>query len=1154
MFSPPIELLEPLAAGGMGEVWRGRHRRSGRAVAVKVLTGEEARRPEAQERFRAEARVAAALDHPNIALVLDYGLLPGAWVQQSGGALALGSPYLVSEQARGGDLRRWVRRPPPWANLRAALLGLLDALAFAHARGVIHRDLKPGNVLLGTRREERHGVLLADFGVAHRLGELPEPGFHAHAGTPTFMAPEQIAGDWRAYGPWTDLYGLGVLAWTIVQGEAPGRASAGAQTAWERPRIIVPEGLPGWLSRLLRADPAERFRRAADAATALRALPDAGPPLEEWSHELAEEEGEPSWRTPGQFADTTAHHHLGVASNQTLLLEAVDAHPLIPDVEPAPLARAALPEDWRPPVTPAPPLALVDLGLSLWGLRERALVGRERERDQLWARALSASQEGGAQIVLVSGPLGCGKTRLLRWLCERAEETGLALALHGHLGEGAGAGLQTLLRRALRADGLPERALPAHLERSPFTAGLQPEDRRALLSALGASGGPARGALSAGERLGVLVRALRRIAGSRALILALDDATEDPDGLDLALHLLRQEAPGPVILALAAREDRLAASPEGARWAALAAEPAALSLNLGPLPPEDWPALVDAGLPLTPALRERVAARAAGSPLFAELLVGAWVRAGALEIGPDGFRLAEGSPDSLPEGLADLAREQLEALLSSRPAEDALCLELAATLGLEVDLDEWRHACAAAGLHPGLDLLDAALALTLLRADPGERSVSFAQSLLREALLARAAAEGRERAHHRAAAAALADGAGSWERQGRLGRHLLLSGAEAEAVEPLLRAAMSASLNGRHAEERALLDLAERALPALPPDQQDQAEARLHTLRGHVLQFGHGDRALARQSFARALEAAERAGRRDLAVDIRRRLAGATYELGDLPRGEALLRQTLEEAQELGEPYAISLTALDLTSVLRMQGKRAEGEQTGRLSRRVAQEHGIEDLCAINSKHSWYLETLPDDDARMEALRSATLELRRLGMQGHRANALNNLGVLLRKHERVDEAVATYRASLAIYEEIGASYASLPRYNLACVHLSAGRVWDAYPGLKRCLHEVQTWRWVGLEPMVRSALAEIEVHTGDLAAFDDHLARIRALWSAGGVPERDAAGNLERAATAARALGRPEQSVAALTLAAELYEAARAPEAAARARELLTIS
>ena len=179
----PFDLVEPLAVGGMAEVWRGRHRRSARTVAIKVLTQSEARHPAALDAFRAEVRSAASLDHPQIAWVLDYGLLPAEWEQRSAGRLAAGSPYLITEQARGGDLRRWVREPPTWAALRLALLQLLDALAFAHARGVVHRDLKPSNVLLGSRREERHGVLLSDFGIAHRLGGLPEPGFQPRADT-----------------------------------------------------------------------------------------------------------------------------------------------------------------------------------------------------------------------------------------------------------------------------------------------------------------------------------------------------------------------------------------------------------------------------------------------------------------------------------------------------------------------------------------------------------------------------------------------------------------------------------------------------------------------------------------------------------------------------------------------------------------------------------------------------------------------------------------------------------------------------------------------------------------------------------------------------------------------------------------------------------
>ena len=1137
----------------MAEVWRGRHVRSGRGVAIKVLTQRDARSPEAVEAFRAEVRSAAGLDHPQIALVLDYGSLPAAWEDQTQGRLRAGSPFLVTEQARGGDLRRWVRQPPTWPALRQALEQLLDALAFAHARGVVHRDLKPSNVLLGTRREQRHGVLLSDFGIAHRLGVLPEPGFRARAGTPTYMAPEQIDGDWRAYGPWTDLDALGVLTWTIVQGEAPtmsehpGLLDSGLE--WHPPRMSSPPGLARWLARLLREDPNERFQRASDAAAALQDLfgelslaPLSAAPVEV----PAESSGDLSIRTRTVMADATQLYLLSSVSNHTMRTDPGDIQPLLPNLLPSEIPAPRLPPGWRPRRPPALPLDLVDAGLGLYGLRERTLVGREEERDLLWARLVDVFQQGRPAVVLVSGALGTGKSRLLRWLCERAEETGVALAAPARLG--AEDGLSGTLRRALRADGLSGRALAEHLRRAPMSGVVwSDEERAALMEVLDTSAGGNPGPRTPGERYAPVLRSLRRLAGPRALVLALDDADADLDAPGLARHLLQlSDAAGPVLLVLATRDDTPEASSAGT-WGDLPAHPGLTHLSLGPLPPADGARLACAGLCLGTALAERVAERAAGNPLFAALLVEDWVRQGALVVGPTGFVLRPGYPNALPESVSALVAGQIAALEASRSEVDLRALELAAVLGLELDLDVWATALTQAALTPEPDLLDVAMGRRLLRSGGSERRVAFGQNMVREALLARAAEAGRLPSHHRAAAAAVEAGvAPGPERSGRLGRHRLAAGDVAGAIPALLAAAKGASLVARFAEERALLDLVEQALAQIPEDQHEAVLAQVWALRGHMAQAGLGDRAEARDWLERAVAAAERTGQLTLLAETQRRLGGVIFELGDVATAVRILRGALELALAQPDPLVQAVGALDLCTVLRHSGAREEGETYGRLSREIATKHGLEDMIAINAKHSWYIDTLPTPEEKRVALRAATAELARLNIPGHLGAALNSLALLELQLGDPDEAERVFRTSLRVLEETGASLATLPRYNIAHRMMETGQIWDAWPLFRRCLQDLQTHRWVGMEPVVRSAIARIELLAGDAEACDAHLAQIEALWLAGGAPAPDAARNLEGVASAALDLGDVPRARAALTLAARLYEAARASEDAAR--------
>ena len=206
-----IELLRELGRGGMATVYLGRDRHLGREVAVKVLHESLLTDDEAVSRFEREARVVAKLEHPNILGL--YGL-----EEVKDGRLGLVMPYV-----RGGTLAERLEATGeglPVAEVVHITRAVLQGLAYAHHRGVVHRDIKPGNVFLG---EQPDRALVADFGIARAAGAqtaLTQTG--ASMGTPNYMAPEQIDSvsdvDGRA-----DLYAVGMMMWEMLTGERPWR-------------------------------------------------------------------------------------------------------------------------------------------------------------------------------------------------------------------------------------------------------------------------------------------------------------------------------------------------------------------------------------------------------------------------------------------------------------------------------------------------------------------------------------------------------------------------------------------------------------------------------------------------------------------------------------------------------------------------------------------------------------------------------------------------------------------------------------------------------------------------------------------------------------------------------------------------------------------
>lgn len=257
-------LTSRIAGGGMGEVWRALDEVLGREVAIKILRREYADDPTFLERFRAEARHAANLSHSGIAAVYDFG-------ESADG----GSPYLVMELVPGEPLSAIVAREGALGSERTldiigqAALGLQAA----HDGGVIHRDVKPGNILVTPAGQ----VKITDFGIARAANSVPLTQTGAIMGTAFYISPEQAAGG--SVSPASDLYSLGIVAYECLTGRRPFAGDTPVSVALahvrEQPPALpdtLPEAVRALVMRLLAKEPAERPASAGELGRQALAL------------------------------------------------------------------------------------------------------------------------------------------------------------------------------------------------------------------------------------------------------------------------------------------------------------------------------------------------------------------------------------------------------------------------------------------------------------------------------------------------------------------------------------------------------------------------------------------------------------------------------------------------------------------------------------------------------------------------------------------------------------------------------------------------------------------------------------------------------------------------------------------------------------------
>jgi serine/threonine protein kinase len=269
----PYQILAKIGHGGMAEVYRGFHPALGRYVAIKLLGQSLGADPNFAQRFQREAQAIAVLDHPNIVQIFDFGIYPA-------GPEGADVHYLVMEYVQGKDLRAVMEQrgsagePFTTAEILHLIGQVANALDYAHQRGVIHRDIKPGNILV----TDDGRAILTDFGLAMLRDRASQATLGRSFGTPEYIAPEQAI-DSRAASAQSDIYSLGVILYEMVTGCLPFEDESPLSLALKHinedpasPRHFapdLPEAVELVILKTLAKEPADRFPTAQAMVEAL---------------------------------------------------------------------------------------------------------------------------------------------------------------------------------------------------------------------------------------------------------------------------------------------------------------------------------------------------------------------------------------------------------------------------------------------------------------------------------------------------------------------------------------------------------------------------------------------------------------------------------------------------------------------------------------------------------------------------------------------------------------------------------------------------------------------------------------------------------------------------------------------------------------------
>ena len=856
------EVTGVLGEGGMGIVYSCRDLAGGHQVALKrVIPPDGKLAAEYVMWFYKEARALAALDHPGIVRARDFGQLVD------------GTPFLVMDVVGGASLHELAQATLGFPLIWSVTDQILRALAHAHARGIIHGDLKPSNVLVEEQGAEPPQVRILDFGLAwlkqdphdERLDGAKALEFapHAGAGTPGYMAPEQIQHEMHHVVGATDLYALGCILYKLLSGHAPFSGDSKEllrQHAFDPAPTLelalpAPDGVAEFVMRLLAKYPWERWEFAANAR-------------QDWARfRPTGDLDESTWRFPKLPRRVRDE---GAKTRKTGTRGANPALGLAPERAP-----------------------------GLLSIRPSPLHGRADIRQKLREVCDEVIDNQGAphRLVILVGPAGVGKSRIAEWLSEAVHEEGSMVPLKARW-RALRSPLDGMLGAVLQYFNF-ERANRDTIERSLLARwNVTPNDKAGRTWVAGAAEwirpvgqmseepvGPTgiRFALDTLETRRLVIRyTIRRIAQKRPLLFWLDDLHQATEATFDGLLRIHSHEPDQriVMVATVRSEDVELGAPAADRLRKLREAMNGIVIDVQPMDSETTRSLLRAALPLEdPAVRE-AARRSRGNPLFALQQLHAWALAGNMQLVNGMYRVPPDVLSVRPQTTAELWDSRIKAM----PESHRLAAYAVAALGADIRLSVLHALLTALKLPADAAIVSLQNAEIMLPRGPGR--YVWPHQLLQEHLAEQLEARGDHRQIYRLSSDALRrHPEANTRRVVRQRVANLLKAGEPDAAAQLFFDYLQQAWNGAREPRATLADL-----ELLKGQLQGRSLALKHRWQSEALRHvGRTDEARTHAEIARA-SFEELADRENLAHCLRL-LGHIASECGSSAEGLTLVNQ-----------------------------------------------------------------------------------------------------------------------------------------------------------------------------------------------------------------------------------------------------------------------